>query len=149
MGFTVNIPLPINAGYESYEMVFEAIIEPIVNEFRPQIIIRNGGSDPHFEDTLTNLALPIKGFRMIGEKVRHMADVCEGRVIDLIASGYNKEILPFAWTSLISGLANFPIKLPEPTPLPQWLDKERVDTQTEKAIVDIKSNLTTYWQCLK
>lgn len=148
-GFTVNIPLPMNAGYESYEMVFEAIIEPIVNEFKPQIIIRNGGSDPHFKDTLTNLALPIKGFRMIGEKVRLMADACEGRAIDLIASGYNKEILPFAWTSLISGLANFPIKLQEPTSLPKWLDRERVRTQTEQAILDIKNDLTAYWQCLK
>lgn len=39
-------------------------------DFGPQIIIRNGGSDPHFSDGLTNLGMTVKGFRMIGEKVR-------------------------------------------------------------------------------
>jgi acetoin utilization protein AcuC len=148
-GFTVNIPLPTNAGYESYEIVFESIIEPIVNEFRPQIIIRNGGSDPHFDDTLTNLALPIKGFRMIGEKVRKMAEICEGRTIDLIASGYNKAVLPIAWTSLISGLTNFPIELPEPKQPPQWFRTNHLLTQTETVINDIKNNLRTFWKCLQ
>jgi acetoin utilization protein AcuC len=44
-GFSVNIPLPINAGYDSYQLIFESIVEPITWEFEPQIIIRNGGSD--------------------------------------------------------------------------------------------------------
>ena len=41
---------------------------------------------------------------MIGEKVSEMADVCDGKEIDLIASGYNKEVIPYAWLSLITGL---------------------------------------------
>jgi len=69
-GFTINVPLPVDAGYDSYQLVFEEIIEPLTEEFKPQIIIRNGGSDPHFDDGLTQLGLPVRGFRMIGERVR-------------------------------------------------------------------------------
>ncbi|TET67582.1 MAG: hypothetical protein E3J40_02970, partial [Dehalococcoidia bacterium] len=89
-GFTVNIPLPPYAGYDSYQLVFESIVQPIAEEFKPQIIIRNGGSDPHFNDGLTSLGLPVRGFRMIGERVREMAKICDDKVIDLIASGYNR-----------------------------------------------------------
>ena len=103
-GFIHNIPMQVSAGYESYKLVFESLVEPIVQEFQPQIIVRNGGSDPHFSDGLTNLGLSVKGFRMIGEKVRKMANVCDGKVIDLIASGYNREVLPYAWLALICGL---------------------------------------------
>jgi len=65
-GFSVNIPLPIYAGDESYKLVFDEIILPLTGEFKPQIIVRNGGSDPHFNDGLTHLGLTIAGFRMVG-----------------------------------------------------------------------------------
>ncbi|MDI6811876.1 MAG: histone deacetylase, partial [archaeon] len=64
-GLKINIPLAPRASDESYELVFEEIIEPLAKEFKPQIIIRNGGSDSHFADTLTRLGLTVKGFRMI------------------------------------------------------------------------------------
>ena len=101
------------------KLVFESIVEPVTQEFKPQIIIRNGGSDPHFDDGLTNLGLPVKGFRMIGEKVREMAKICDDKVIDLIASGYNEKVLPYAWLALISGLAGFKLEIEEPEPIPQ------------------------------
>lgn len=146
-GYTVNVPLPLYAGYESYKLVFEEIIQPVAEEFNPQIIIRNGGSDPHFEDSLTNLGLSIKGFRMIGEKVRSMAEICEGREIDLIASGYNEKILPYAWLALISGLADFKIEVEEPTPIPRSLEKDPSLKKTERVIQEIKKNLRDYWSC--
>jgi len=59
-GYTINIPLPPHAGYDSYQLAFESIIQPVTQEFKPEIIIRNGGSDPHFADGLTMLGLPIK-----------------------------------------------------------------------------------------
>ena len=96
-GFTVNIPLPVHAGNDSYLAAFDEIILPLTREFKPQIIIRNGGSDPHFDDGLTYLGMTIAGFKVMGDKVREMAEVCQGKQIDLIASGYNKNVLPYAW----------------------------------------------------
>ena len=117
-GFTVNIPLPVHAGNASYLKAFDEIVLPLTKEFKPQIIIRNGGSDPHFNDGLTYLGMTIAGFRMMGDKVREMTEICQGKQIDLIASGYNKTILPYAWLSLISGIADFPITVEEPEPIP-------------------------------
>lgn len=104
-GFTINVPLPIGADDACYELVFDSIVEPLTKEFKPEIIVRNDGSDPAAGDELTSLALSAKGFRMIGERVSNISTVCDGRVIDLIASGYNSKILPYAWLALITGLA--------------------------------------------
>ncbi len=81
-GYTINVPMPIGAGYDSYKSVFEEIIEPVVTEFVPELIIRYGGSDPYQNDQLTQLGLPIKGFRMIGEKTSAIAEICQGRLRD-------------------------------------------------------------------
>jgi len=146
-GFTINIPMPVYAGYDSYQLVFGEIVQPVVEEFRPQIIIRNGGSDPHFNDGLTNLGLPVKGFRMIGEKVGEIAKICDGKVIDLIASGYNKEVLPYAWLALISGLAGIEITIEEPEPIPQRFQKDPSLEATKKVIQEVKGYHQEYWRC--
>jgi acetoin utilization protein AcuC len=148
-GFTVNVPMPVSAGYDSYKLVLESIVEPLAQEFKPQIVVRNGGSDPHFDDQLTALGLPVKGFRMIGEKVRELARVCDDKEIDLIASGYNEKVLPYAWLALVSGLAGFDIEIPEPKPVPQRFMSDTALEQTEKVVDEVKKNLKDYWACLR
>lgn len=148
-GFTINVPMPVYAGYDSYQLVFEEIIQPVAEEFKPQIIIRNGGSDPHFADELTNLGLPIRGFRMIGERVRKMAEICQGKQIDIIGSGYNKEVLPYAWLALISGLADFNIEIEEPLPIPQRFQTDPSFEDTKRVAEQVKRYHKDYWKCLK
>jgi len=148
-GFTINIPMPVSAGYDSYQLAFESIVEPITQEFKPQVIIRNGGSDPHPVDGLTSLGLPVRGFRMIGEKVREMAKVCDGKVIDLIASGYNKKVLPYAWLALLSGLMGVELEVEEPEPIPQRFVKDPAFTETKKVVDEVKGYLKDCWECLR
>jgi len=138
LGYTVNIPVPPGAGDRSYEMVFNELIEPIVQKFQPQIIVRNGGSDPHFADELTSLGLTTGGFNMIGRRVRKLAEICGGRHIDILGSGYNFKILPYAWMNLVAGFADFKVSLKAP------LDEnvaDRAVEQTEKVIEEVKRNL--------
>ena len=146
-GFNINVPMPVYAGLDSYKLVFEEVVEPVVNEFKPQIIIRNGGSDPHYSDGLTNLGLPVAGFRMIGDKVRELSGVCQGRTIDLIASGYNRDILPFAWLALISGVAGLQITVEEPQAIPQRFAQDLSFNETRIVIDKVKQSVRDYWAC--
>ena len=147
-GFTINVPLPIYAGYDSYQLVFNELIEPVAEEFRPQIIIRNGGSDPHFDDGLTQLGLPVKGFKMIGDKVREISKICNGKAIDLIASGYNERVLPYAWLALISGLVDIKVTIEELGLIPPRFEKDSSFDATKAVLKEIKRNLGPYWECL-
>lgn len=146
-GFTVNIPLPPYAGYDSYKLVLEEIVQPLVEEFKPQLIIRNGGSDPHFSDGLTNLGLSVEGFKMIASKVREMSRVCQGKSVDLIASGYNKQVLPYAWLALICGLAGIEMELAEPAGVTPRFSKDPSLEETEHVITEVKRYLKGYWRC--
>jgi acetoin utilization protein AcuC len=148
-GFTVNIPMPVGAGDDSYKLVFESIIEPLACEFRPQIIVRNGGSDPHFDDQLTALGLTVNGFRMIGERTREIAKICGDKVVDLIASGYNEKVLPYAWLALVSGLAGFRLYINDPEPVPERFMDSTAVAETEKVVNEVKSNLKDYWTCCR
>jgi acetoin utilization protein AcuC len=148
-GFTVNIPLPVYAGDDSYLMALNEIVLPLALEFKPQIIIRNGGSDPHFNDGLTYLGMTIAGFKKMGDKIREMSDVCQGRQIDLIASGYNKNILPYAWLSLLSGIAGFPVTVEEPEPIPQKFQKDLVLEETEQVLDEVKKYHSDFWKCFR
>jgi acetoin utilization protein AcuC len=140
-GTTVNIPLPPNAGDESYRLAFEKIIEPLCAQFKPQVIVRNGGSDPHFMDELTSLGLTVNGFRMIGEKVRKMAEVCGGKEIDLIASGYNREVLPYAWLALVAGLLDWDVPVKEPFKVPAVFQPDSRLPATKQVIEEVKKAL--------
>jgi len=152
-GFTINVPLPVYSGHESYKRVFEEIVQPVAEEFKPQIIIRNGGSDPHISDGLTNLGLQVRGFRMIGEKVKEMARLCDGKEIDLIGSGYNREVLPYAWLALVCGVSGIdnPVQQPESIDklerIPSWLGVDRFSIDIQAIIDDVKNHLKNYWQC--
>ena len=83
---------------------------------------------------------------MLGEKVKEIAKTCDGKVIDLIASGYNKEVLPHAWLALISGLADFKIETKEIVEIPKRFTMDSTLEHTEKVIQDVKKNLKDYWK---
>lgn len=106
----VNVPLDPYASDRDWLTVFEEIIIPIVQYFKPEVIIRNGGSDPHCQDPLTDMGLTIRGFYELHQKVRDLADkvVKHGRIIDLIGSGYNIGVLAKTWLAILSGMAKAP-----------------------------------------
>lgn len=104
-GYTINIPMPEFAGDDSYQLVFDEVVEPVVEEFEPQVVIRNGGGDPYVGDRLTSLGLSIGGLRMIGSRVRDICRKIDSGLVDLIVSGYSGERLHLTWLALISGLA--------------------------------------------
>ena len=87
---------------------------------------------------------------MIGEKVKALADdVCGGRELDLIASGYNKRVLPYAWLALVSGIAGWNIEVEEPEPATHKFYKDPAYAQTKAVEAEVKNNLRPYWKCFQ
>jgi acetoin utilization protein AcuC len=145
-GLTVNVPLPPNAGNKAYKLVFDELIFPLVEEFNPQFVIRNGGSDPHPSDEITQLGLTLEGFKYIGKSVREISDICDGKEVDLICSGYKPEVLSRAWSALISGLTGVDIHLEEPFPLGP--EKTQMLGEVQSAVEKLKKYLKPFWRNL-
>lgn len=148
-GRIVNVPMPPGASDRAYDYALTEVFAPLAEEFKPQVILRNGGSDPHFADRLTNLGLTLQGLRMIGRRVAEVADaVCDGRVIDLLGSGYNPTVLPHGWLALIAGLIGLDVELDEPMPAPGWLTPDIGMEGTVEVVREVKRTLGRYWGSL-
>lgn len=142
-GYTVNIPLSPGADDECMRLILEEIFKPLVREFEPQIIVRNGGSDPHFLDGLGNLNLTFRGLRNIGEAVAGAAISSKCGVVDLYCSGYNPKTVIQGWLAILSGGIGFDVALKE-RESPQK-SSDRLVEETRNVIDALKEILREYW----
>ncbi len=149
-GYTVNLPLPPRTGILPYLYGMQQIFSPLAQEFKPQLILRNGGSDPHCHDQLVSLGITVEGFQRIGKVVRDVAEaVCGGKIIDMIGSGYNPVVLPYAWLALVSGVTGHPLNLADPLPLPSWLNENNGMEQVQGTVEAVKGHLAPFWECMQ
>lgn len=144
-GYNVNIPMPVYGNDPSYDLVYSDIVVPLVEEFKPEIIIRNGGSDPHFSDKLTDLGVSLNGLRRMGAIHREIIQSSGSHGISLIGSGYNPIVLPYGWTSIILGLADINFPLEEPIQPPSCINDKSILAQTKKVLEEVKDTHSAYW----
>jgi acetoin utilization protein AcuC len=148
-GYNVNVPLPPGTGDSTYLHALNEIFAPLAEEFKPEIIIANGGSDPHFADMLGDLNLTVKGFFNISRLIRETADkVCGGKLVLMPGSGYNPKVLPLCWYALVAGvvgLKEINVKDPyNPPEEPRFCRKK-----VEGTIDELKSLLKKKWMCFR
>lgn len=149
-GYTVNIPMPPYANNEQYKLAFEEIIEPIAYEFKPEIIIRNGGSDPYYRDELTILGLNYDGLNMLGKKASVISKATAGKLLDMMVSGYGDQVI-YGWLSLFCGVENLDIDYkffaPEEPPPQIQVPEDALNRGTKKTTQELKTALSDYWKC--
>ncbi|MEW6070183.1 MAG: histone deacetylase [Candidatus Thermoplasmatota archaeon] len=106
-GFTINIPFTSGCGDASYALAFEKVIEPIVRQFKPEIIFVSFGSDAHYMDPLGGLALSTQGYLEIVKRILKLGEeLCERRVVFALEGGYDLEALAECVASTISAFQN-------------------------------------------
>ncbi|MGE5273705.1 MAG: histone deacetylase [Verrucomicrobiota bacterium] len=87
---TVNVPLPAGSGNEDYVNAFEAIVEPAIRGFEPDLLIVSAGFDAHMDDPLASMEVTGTGFRELARRCRGLAP----RVAAVLEGGYNLATLP-------------------------------------------------------
>lgn len=93
-GFTVNIPMPPESGENEYLAAFQKEIIPVLDGFRPELILLSAGFDAHTEDPLASINLTEESFGKLTDIVLEHAKVhCSGRVVSLLEGGYNLRAL--------------------------------------------------------
>jgi acetoin utilization protein AcuC len=146
-GFNANVPLPAGTSDDTYLYALNQVFVPLAEEFKPEVIVSNGGSDPHFADSLGDLALTTAGFFNLSSLVRDTAErVCNGRYVLMCGSGYNPKVLPFCWYALVAGVAGLnEIEVQEPYAAPK--EPQHCRRTVEKTVDDLKRLLRKYWSC--
>jgi len=148
-GYNVNVPLPPGTGDETYLYAVNETFVPLADEFKPQLIIANGGSDSHFADMLGSLGLTVNGFFKLSRTIVTVAErVCQGKLVLMPGSGYNPEVLPQCWYALTAGVVGLEtIGVSDPyTPPPEPKGNRQV---VEKTLMNLKRILKPYWKCFR
>ena len=89
-GFTVNVPLPADLGDGDYAAVFESLLVPVAEQFRPDLVLVSAGFDAHRDDPLADMAVTEDGFAHLCGVVTRLADRwAGGRLALILEGGYN------------------------------------------------------------
>jgi len=151
-GFSVNVPLPPGAGGRCYEKALADLVEPLARAFRPAMILMVDGGDPHFSDRITRMGLRLEDLRKVAETVAGLADeVCDGRVVDFIGSGYSRDprVVSRAWLASVCGLTGAACEVTEPVPMPKRVDPEAGLGPTARTVDRLRRSLSRYWDCFE
>jgi acetoin utilization deacetylase AcuC-like enzyme len=98
LGTTINIPLPPGTSDEGFLYVLDQVILPILDEFKPDLVINSAGQDNHYTDPITNMRFTAQGYALLNEKLSPDIAVLEG--------GYSIEnALPYVNVGIILAMA--------------------------------------------
>jgi acetoin utilization deacetylase AcuC-like enzyme len=119
-GYTVNIPLPAGSGDTNYATVFEQIVWPAAERFRPQLVLVSLGFDAYWADPLAGMRLTLRGYSHLAREVVHMAQrFCDGKVVFALEGGYDLDALRDGVSNVARVLLGDPTSDPsEPPPGP-------------------------------
>jgi acetoin utilization deacetylase AcuC-like enzyme len=89
-GATINVPLPAGCGDAEYLRVFEEIVVPAADKFKPEWILVSAGFDPHRRDPLGGMNVTEEGFGAMAETLLRLAERhAGGRIAFLLEGGYD------------------------------------------------------------
>lgn len=113
-GATVNVPLSPGAGDAEYAAAFDRIVAPVVDEFRPELVLVSAGYDAHRDDPLASMRLDAGSYArftttLVGLAERH----AKGRIGLVLEGGYDLSALEASLAASVRALAGKTVVLPE------------------------------------
>ena len=99
-GTKVNVALPPLTDDPAYRAAFERVVPPLVESFKPTILVTQLGCDTHATDPLAHLALVTQTYRWLAATMHDLAHrVTGGRWLAVGGGGYQiYTVVPRAWT---------------------------------------------------
>ncbi|MEO5741140.1 MAG: histone deacetylase [Vicinamibacterales bacterium] len=139
-GFTVNVPLEAGSTEGDYDEAFKALVIPVIDQFRPELLLISAGYDAHERDPLARMRLSTTGYASLTKSLCDAADRnCHGRVVAVTEGGYDLTALKACLESSIAVLDGAPVPPPEEPP--------RAATERSRiAIAQVRSAQSKYWK---
>ncbi len=106
LGSTMNVPVKANTSSSEQLRMFEAAIQDISNNFKPDFIFISAGFDGHLTDPLGQLRLENEDYVSMTRTLMDWADeVCGGRIVSVLEGGYNLDTLGATVRTHVASLA--------------------------------------------
>jgi acetoin utilization deacetylase AcuC-like enzyme len=97
-GATLNIPLPPGTTDEGYLHVLDNMVKPVLEDWKPDLVINSAGQDNHFTDPITDMGVTAQGYAEITRRLKPHVAVLEG--------GYSvQSALPYVNVGILLAMA--------------------------------------------
>ena len=98
VGYTVNVPLPADVGDADFVQAYDAILRPLADRFKPELVIASAGYDAHWRNSRyvagIRERLTLRGLAALSRCLLEIADAhCPGRLVGILEGGYDLEAL--------------------------------------------------------
>jgi acetoin utilization protein AcuC len=147
-GFAVNVALPPGTTDSAWLRAFDAVVPPLLSEFKPDVLVSQQGCDSHVLDPLAHLGLTLDAQRTSYALLHKWAhDYAGGKWVAVGGGGYELvEVVPRAWTHLIAEAAGAPVDPATDTP-DGWQDYvvERLGAVPPRRMTDGATPGWTSW----
>jgi len=141
-GYTVNIPLPYKSGDPAYWRAFKTIVLPIIEQYKPQIILISAGFDGYYRDKISELTLSAQIYlKIFQETIRLAHKLCYGKLAAVLEGGYNLWFLRRITAACIGKMAGINIKVRDKRP-PINLEAQK---EAEKIIEAARKVQSKFW----
>jgi acetoin utilization protein AcuC len=117
-GSVVNVPLAPQTAGAVWLDAFDAVVEPLVRAFAPDVLVTQLGCDTHVTDPLAHLALTLDDLAAIYRRLHDLAhETAEGRWVATGGGGYQLvSVVPLAWTLAFAEMVGVPTPIETPMP---------------------------------
>jgi acetoin utilization protein AcuC len=116
-GTKVNVPLPPYTGDEGWLRAFEEVVPPLVEAWKPTVLVTQLGCDTHHTDPLAMLGLTTNAYAKTAIALHDLAHrAAGGRWVATGGGGYQwARVVPRAWTIYFARMCDvaIPDQIPE------------------------------------
>lgn len=104
-GYTINIPLPAGHSDSNFAAIYDQIVWPAAERFKPEFIIVSAGFDAHWLDPIAGMRLSLTGYAHLSRELIRMAEkFCSGKIIFAMEGGYNLDALSHGMVNIAHAL---------------------------------------------
>jgi acetoin utilization deacetylase AcuC-like enzyme len=138
-GATVNLPMPPGSGDSEYLEALERVALPVIEAFRPGLLLVSAGQDGHAADPLSDQRLSLAGFRSMAERAAALARRLGIGLVVVHEGGYNVSTLPAIDRAIVGGLGGFDVPTEDPyvpadtAPPADWPQRLREVVEVQRA----------------
>jgi acetoin utilization deacetylase AcuC-like enzyme len=139
-GFTVNLAMESGAVSEDYAHAFDAVLLPVLRQFRPDLLLVSAGFDAHELDPLATMRLETGTFGAMTMALRQVAEeCCEGRLVLVTEGGYHLEALGASLDLVARTIAG-------PAAAPAWPSSGIPSSRGRASAAAARRALSPFWK---
>ncbi len=136
-GYNINIPLPPMVCDQSCLKAYREIAQPILKQYKPQLILVSAGFDSHRDDPMAGMKLSTNCYYEISKDLMAL----KSKLVFSLEGGYSPNALANSILSAISPLFDVPCEPEEPS-----AEDERITSYVNSKITAAKNAFSKYWE---